>query len=305
MLFSVTILGCSAALPTASRYSTAQLLQTAGRFFLVDCGEGTQIQLRRFGLSALRISHIFISHLHGDHVFGLPGLISTMNMNGRQDPLHLYGPGDLEPMVRQVLHYGNAPLFQLVFHVLPPSHDVIYEDKRMQITSFPLKHRIPTWGFRFQEKERLRNMRPGVQAYYKIPIRQLPLIKAGEDFVCEDGTVIPNQRLTVPGIRPRSYAFCSDTMFSESIVPYIRDVDLLYHEATYAQAEEKRAAEVFHATSAQAARIAGMANARRLVIGHFSAKYKDLKQLLADATAVFPQTVLAYDGLTISLPTER
>lgn len=301
MKFSVTVLGCSAALPTFHRFSTAHLLQTDGRFFLIDCGEGTQIQLRRFGLSAMRIHGIFISHLHGDHTFGLPGLLSSMSMNGRTEPLHIFAPAALENVLHHIFTYFCAPDFELVFHALPAAPQEIYEDKTLTVRCFPLKHRIPTWGFRFQEKERPRNILPEMIDFYKIPVKAIPGIKAGEDFVSPEGTVVPNRRLTVPGIPARSYAFCSDTMRSEELVPYVSGVNLLYHEATYASTEKTRAAEVYHSTAADAAETALAAGAGQLLIGHFSAKYKQLDALLQEARAIFPATVLAEDGLTISL----
>lgn len=306
MMFSVTILGSSAAFPTAHRFSTAQVLQTAGRFFLIDCGEGTQIQLRRFGISALRIHSIFISHLHGDHVFGLPGLISTMGMTGRTDTLHLYGPKELEGMLDSQLRFFNPPEFPLCFHVLTPNtSDAIYEDAHLTVCSFPLKHRIPTFGFRFQEKERPRNLKPGMKEFYQIPVRDLPDIKAGKDFITPEGKAIPNDYMTIPGIRSRSYAFCSDTVYTDTLIPYVKEVDVLYHEATYSQVRVDRAREMYHSTAEQAASIAKAAQVEKLVIGHFSAKYKDLDPLLQEAQAVFPNTVLAYDGLTLDIPAQR
>ncbi|MBQ5996532.1 MAG: ribonuclease Z [Bacteroidales bacterium] len=301
MTFSVTVLGCSAAIPVIQRFSTAHLLQTDGRFFLIDCGEGTQIQLRRYGLSAMRIQCVFISHMHGDHTFGLPGLLSTMGMNGRTEPLHLFGPAPLEGYLQQVYAFFNPPEFEVIFHALPDQPQQIFEDKQLTVSCFPLKHRIKTWGFRFEEKERLRNIRPDMIAYYRIPVRDIPGIKAGNDFVTEDGEIIPNRKLTVPGIPARSYAFCSDTVYNEDMLPYIDGVDLLYHEATYAADQAARAAEVFHCTTVCAARIAVKAHARQLMIGHYSAKYKELEPLLQEARTVFPDTILATDGLTVKL----
>jgi ribonuclease Z len=303
MSFSVTILGSSSALPTSNRYLTAHLLNVNERFFLIDCGEGTQFQLRRYKAKFSRLDHIFITHLHGDHVFGLPGLISTFNLLGRKNALHIYSHPHLEKILHQFLSNFYADLdFPVVYHTLNlASSELVFEDDKLEVLSFPLKHRIPTCGFVFREKPRMRNIRKDMIDYYKIPIREIPNVKRGEDFITEEGIVIPNGRLTFESETPKSYAFCSDTAYSTDILPYIREVDLLYHEATFSDADRDRAIETFHSTASDAARIALQANPKKLIIGHFSARYKDITQLGEEARKIFINTDTAEDGMVITL----
>ncbi|HEY4786134.1 MAG TPA: ribonuclease Z [Bacteroidales bacterium] len=303
MSFSVTILGSSSALPTSNRYLTAHLLNVNERFFLIDCGEGTQFQLRRYKAKFSRLDHIFITHLHGDHVFGLPGLISTFNLLGRKNALHIYSHPHLEKILHQFLSNFYADLdFPVVYHTLNlASSELVFEDDKLEVLSFPLKHRIPTCGFVFREKPRMRNIRKDMIDYYKIPIREIPNVKRGEDFITEEGIVIPNGRLTFESETPKSYAFCSDTAYSTDILPYIREVDLLYHEATFSDTDRDRAIETFHSTASDAARIALQANPKKLIIGHFSARYKDITQLGEEARKIFINTDTAEDGMVITL----
>lgn len=303
MAFSVTILGSSSALPTSTRNLTAHLLNVNERFFLIDCGEGTQLQLKKYKAKLSRLNHIFITHLHGDHVFGLPGLISTLNLLGRKSDLHIYAHADLEKIISQFLSFFYTQLnFSIVYHPLNlNSYQLVYEDNTLEIASFPLRHRIPSCGFTFREKPRLRNIYKDMITYYKIPIREIANIKRGEDFVTDEGIVIPNSKLTHDPEASKSYAFCSDTAYFENIIPYIKDIDLLYHEATFCEADRERAIETYHSTTTDAARIAKLANAKKLVIGHFSARYKDVIPLLDEARKIFNATDEAIDGNEIEV----
>ena len=301
MSFSVTILGSSSALPTSNRHLTAHLLNVGERFFLIDCGEGTQLQLKKYKAKFSRLNQIFISHLHGDHLFGLPGLISTFNLLGRKHNLHIYAHPDLEKIMNQFLaHFYTQLDFSVIYHSLNfSSSEIIYEDKTITVESFPLNHRIPTCGFLCKEKPRMRNIIKEMIDYYKIPIREIVNVKNGADFVTEEGVVIPNNVLTHEPEPSKSYAFCSDTGYTETIIPYIKNVDLLYHEATYADEDIQRANDYFHSTASQAATIAKLASANRLVIGHFSARYKDITPLVEQARKIFPNTEGAEDGMEI------
>jgi ribonuclease Z len=303
MSFTVTILGSSSALPTSNRNLTAHVLNVDERFFLIDCGEGTQLQLRKFKAKLGRLNHIFISHLHGDHVFGLPGLISTFNLLGRTQPLHIYAHPDLEKILQQFLgHFFVKFEFEIIYHPLNAwRFEQIYEDSKITVSSFPLKHRVPTCGFIFREKEKLKNIQKDAIAYYQIPVCEILHIKKGDDFITNEGLVIPNEKLTHEGHPAKSYAFCSDTAYLENIIPYITNVNLLYHEATYAENDSARANETLHSTSADAALIALKANAKKLIIGHFSARYKDILPLLEQARKIFPDTEAAEEGKEIVL----
>ena len=297
MIFSVTILGSGAAVPTSQRYPTAQVIQADERFYLIDCAEGTQMQLRRFKIKLQQIRAIFISHLHGDHVFGLPGFLSSLSMLERTEQLDIFGPPHMEEWLLGQFKYFTSLDFPLCFHTLTAKEpELIYEDKRMTVTCFPLRHRIPTWGFMFREKQKLLNIRKDMIDFYRIPLRDIPGIKAGADFHTEEGKSIPNAQLTHPPVIPRSYAYCSDTVYMEDLSRMVRDVDLLYHEATYGNDEKSRSKETFHSTAEDAARVALAANAGKLVIGHFSSRYKDITPLVNEARSIFPNTVAAEDG---------
>jgi ribonuclease Z len=304
--FELTILGSSSALPTSKRFPTAHLLKVDERFFLIDCGEGTQVQLRKYGISPSRIHHIFISHLHGDHVFGLFGLLSTMGMLGRRIPLNLYGPETLEPMLMQHFSYFGLPPFEVFCH--SPQElveNLVFEDERMKVTAIPLKHRTTTFGYIFREKRRLLNLRKECIEVYGLGIADVVKIKQGADHVSQTGEVIPNHLLTLPPFLERSYAYISDTVFDPSIAEKVRGVDLLFHEATFAEKDKKLALATLHSTALEAASLAKLAGAERLLIGHFSSRYKDPKLLVDEARSVFKATFGVEDGDRYSLEQRR
>ena len=301
--FEVNILGCGSALPTTRHYSSSQVVNIREKLFMIDCGEGAQLQLRRSKLKFTRLNHIFISHLHGDHCFGLMGLISTFGLLGRTATLHIYAHEDLEKLLAPQLEYFcKGMTYEVAFHSIHPNQaEVIYDDRSVSVTTIPLKHRIPTCGFLFQEKQTPNHIIRDMVDFYRVPVFELNRIKNGEDYVTPDGTVVPNHRLTTPSDPPRSYAYCSDTAYLKSIVPQIKGVDLLFHEGTFAQCDAARAKETYHTTAAQAAKIALEAKAKQLVIGHFSARYEDESILLKEAQAIFPSTLLAKENLRITL----
>lgn len=295
MSFELIILGSSSALPTSKRSTAAHLLNMNERFFLIDCGEGAQIQLRRFRLSPARINHIFISHLHGDHVFGLFGLISSLGLMGRKAILNLYGPEGLEEMIRaHLVFFGKLP-FEIRFHVAEDDQ-VLYQDSKTEVIPVRLLHRAVTFGYLFREKPRLLNVDKSKIETYNLGVADIKKIKEGSDHVTEDGKVIPNSALTLPPIRPRSYAYISDTAYMPEIAERIKDVDLLFHEATFLEKDIGLARDTLHSTATQAALVAKAAGAGKLLLGHFSTRYKSDEQFLREARSVFPEAVAVNDG---------
>lgn len=308
MQFELTILGCNSALPTAYRYQTAQILNVSERFFLIDCGEGAQIQLRRYKFSVQKIDRIFISHLHGDHFIGLPGLISSMALLGRTKPLHIYGHTPLKAYLDfHTKMFGGRMQFNIIFHTNEPSTLIpIFEDKVITVSSFPLSHgTMPTAGFLFREKERLANINKEKLAYYHIPIKEIQGIKEGADFTTAEGITVANKNIVTPPSKPRSYAFCSDTIYDERLVPIVKDVDLLYHEATFSDNEQQLAFERYHSTASQAATIAQKANVGQLLLGHYSARYPQTGILEQQAKKIFPNTIAVEDGTRINIPHQK
>jgi len=304
--FELTILGSSSALPTSKRFPAAHLLKVDERFFLIDCGEGTQIQLRKYGFNPSRIHRIFISHLHGDHVFGLFGLLSSLGMLGRKVPLHLYGPEKLSEMLHDHLKYFGPLPFELITYNPPKDADTpFFEDEKITVTAIPLKHRTKTYGYVFREKSRPLNLRKESIEQYGLGIADRVRIKQGADITLPDGRTIPNHLLTLPPYVPRSYAYISDTLFDPDLIPKIREVDLLYHETTFSGRDEKLAADTFHSTAPQAARMAKDAKAGKLLIGHFSSRYKDHTALVEEARELFSQTEGVSDGDVYSIPLRR
>jgi ribonuclease Z len=296
--FTVTILGSSSALPTSQRFPTSQVVRLNEQLFLVDCGEGTQIQLRKFGFKMGRINHIFISHLHGDHIYGLPGLISSLALYGKKGEVHVYAHSDLQQMMEGMMKFMNEIAdLKVKYHPLNfRRNSVIFEDKKIQISSFPLKHRISCCGFLFKELETVLHLDKRALELYEIPVSQRANIKMGADLILIDGTVIPNSEITQPPKPARSYAFCTDTIIQKNIIPTIERADLLYHEATFGGDLSELARKTFHSTSVQAAELAKLAGVKKLVIGHFSSRYKSTVTLVEEARAVFPETYAANDG---------
>lgn len=301
--FEVHILGCGSALPTTRHLATSQVINIREKLFMIDCGEGAQVQLRKSRLKFSRLNHIFISHLHGDHCFGLMGLISTFGMLERTANLHIHCHADLQRILEpQIEFFCKGMPYNVVFELFNPGEQaVIYDDRSVSVETIPLRHRVPCCGFLFREKPTPNHIRRDMIDFYQIPTYLINRIKNGEDYVLEDGTVIPNARLTTPSDPPRSYAYCSDTCYLPRICEQIKGCDLLFHEATFADADAKRAKETFHTTAPQAAEIAKVAQVKKLVIGHYSARYEDENILLKEASEVFPQTILAQENLKIEL----
>lgn len=301
--FELHILGCGSALPTTRHFATSQVINLRDKLYMIDCGEGSQLQFRKSRLRFSRLNHIFISHLHGDHCFGLLGLISTFGLLGRTAELHIHSPKGLEELYAPLLAFFCKNMsYQVVFHEFATKEPaVVYEDRTLTVTTIPLRHRIPCCGFLFAEKTRPNHIIREMIDFYQVPVYELNRIKNGEDYVTPEGQIIPSSRLTRPSDPPRRYAYCSDTIYRKEIVRQVEGVDLLFHEATFAQTELVRAKETFHTTAAQAAQIALDAKVKQLVIGHFSARYEDEQVLLDEAAAVFPATILAKENLCIDL----
>lgn len=297
--FELDILGCGSATPTTLHNPSSQVLNVRDKLFMVDCGEGTQLQLRRSKLRFGRLNRIFISHLHGDHCFGLIGLISTLALLGRTGDLYIHSVAGLEEILRpEIDFFCKDNPFQVKIEIFDPKvSEVIYEDRSVTVKTIPLAHRVPCAGFLFQEAQKDAHLIPDMIKFYNIPVKELSGIKQGADFTAEDGTIIPNARLTRPAEPARSYAYCSDTAYNEKIVPVIEGVDLLYHEATFADSDRPRAKDTGHSTARQAAQIAKLANVKKLMLGHFSARYTDNRILLREAKEVFENTILANEGL--------
>ena len=297
-MLAVTILGNNSAVPAFDRHPTSQIVTMDGMQFLVDCGEGTQIQLMKYKIRRGRISHIFISHLHGDHYFGLIGLLNSFGLLGHQQELHVYAPEPLQEIIELQLRVADTRMnFPLHFHAITGAA-VLVDLEKIEISCFPVQHRVECYGFLFREKRKPRKLLPDSVRQNDIPLHFYERLKDGEDFVSSAGERILNDWLTMPATPGRQYAFCADTRYFEEIVPYIQGVDLLYHESTYLDTLRERAFERFHSTSVQAAMIAKLANAGRLLLGHFSSKYDTLGEFETEARAVFPNTDLALEGVS-------
>jgi ribonuclease Z len=301
--FEVYILGCGSALPTLHHNNSSQVISIREKMFMVDCGEGTQMQLRRSKIHFARINHIFISHLHGDHCFGLIGIISTFGLLGRTAPLHVYADKAMGEVLKMQLQLfcGNLD-FEVIFHAIDTTaQNVIYEDRSLTITTIPLKHRMPCCGFLFREKALLPHIRRDMIDFYHIPLYAVQGIKEGNDWTTADGDVIPATKLTVPADKPRSYAYCSDTAYMPELHRQIEGVSLLYHEATYDSENEVRAKKYFHSTAADAACVARDAHVGKLILGHYSARYEHEDVLLNEAKNIFPNTELSDENMCFSI----
>ncbi|MEM9000076.1 MAG: ribonuclease Z [Bacteroidota bacterium] len=297
------ILGCYSATPRTLTNPTAQVLEVRNHIFLIDCGEGTQVQLRKNKIRFSRIKHIFISHLHGDHFFGLPGLVSTFRLLGRKTELHIYGPKGIKEAITLLLKLGDSwTNYPLVFHELDSREpELLFEDEKVGVHTIPLQHRVYTNGFLFKEKPLPRNLNIDVVRKYGIEKNAYDNIKKGDDFVLDNGTVISNQELTLDPPKPKSYAFCSDTVYDEQLVFRVSGVDVLYHESTFLQSEEHLGERTKHATAKQAACIAKKAGVGMLILGHYSTRYKSIEMFREEALPVFANTELADDGKIFEL----
>ena len=306
MNFKLQILGSSAALPTVKRYTTAQILTVSEKPYLIDCGEGTQIQMRRFGVKFGKIKNIFISHLHGDHYFGIFGLLSSYNLSNRTQDLNIFAHKELEDILKSEF----SPIkidelgFKISFHHLTDTETIILENKQVTVKSFPLKHRIKTCGFLFAEKQRPLNIIKEKIIELNLTVPQILDVKAGRDIIIND-IIHKNYELTSSAYIPRSYAFCSDTAFSEEIIPVIKNIDLLYHEATFSEIDVSLAEKTYHSTASDAGKIAKLANVKQLVIAHFSTRYVNHYKLLEEAQQHFPNTIAGFDGMEINVPIHK
>ncbi|WP_165748026.1 ribonuclease Z [Cellulophaga sp. Z1A5H] len=294
----LTILGCYAATPRTMTNPTSQVLEIKNQMFLIDCGEGTQVQLRKHKIRFSKINHIFISHLHGDHFFGLPGLVSTFRLLGRDTEMHIYGPKGIEEAINLLLKLGNSwTNYKLIFHELTSKEsELIYEDDKVTVKTIPLNHRVYTNGFLFQEKLSSRTLDIEAVESYGIEVCYYQNIKNGRDITLEDGRVIPNDELTFDPPKPKSYAFCSDTAYKPDIVPLIKGVDVLYHESTFLETQAELAPKTKHSTAKEAAAIAKQANVGQLILGHYSTRYKSIDLFKEEALEVFDKVLLADDG---------
>jgi len=300
---TLTILGCGSAIPTEKHFNSSQILSIGDKVFMIDCGEGTQIRMRQFKIKTAKLNHIFISHLHGDHCFGLIGLVSTLGMLGRTANLYVHAHADLEKLLQPHIDFFCQEMpFKVIFnHINPRANEVIFEDKSVKITSIPLKHGVPACGFLFEEKAGDRHLIREKIDFFKVPVKELQFIKKGADFIKPDGTVILNEQLTKPGEISKKYAYCSDTAYYEKIIPIIQGADCIFHETTFAETEAKRAKDTFHSTATQAATIAKEAGVKQLLIGHYSARYRNAKVILDEAKAIFENTRSTEDGDVIEI----
>ncbi|MBA0885006.1 ribonuclease Z [Flavobacterium undicola] len=299
----LTILGCYAATPRTLTNPTSQLLEIKNRLFLIDCGEGTQVQLRKNKIKFSKINQVFISHLHGDHFYGLIGLISTFSLLNRNNDLAIYGPKGIKEIILLQLRLSNSwPNFGLHFHELTSNQsELIYEDEKVTVKTIPLKHRVYTNGFLFEEKIDKRKLNVEAVQKYQIEKCYFQNIKNGKDILLDDGTLIPNEQLTFDPEKPKSYAFCSDTAYNEAIIPLIEKVDVLYHESTFLKSEEKLAAKTMHSTAIEAATIADKAQVKKLILGHYSTRYDTIDLFKEEAETVFSNVLLADDGISFDL----
>ncbi len=300
-MLALTILGNNSAIPAFDRFPTSQILQTQDESYLIDCGEGTQMQMAKYKIKRSRINHIFISHLHGDHYFGLIGLLNSMSLLSRTQDLHVHAPALLQNIIQLQLDAANTVLsYQLFFHALG-DEKVLLSDNKMEVSCFKTLHRIECWGFLFKEKKNPRKIDADRIKSFEIPASFYEKLQKGEDYVTKKGTIIPNDEVTIAAPLPKTYGYCADTIYDENLVEKIKGVDLLYHETTYLKGNETKAAARFHSTTLQAAAIAEKAGVKKLLIGHFSAKYEFLDEFLKETSGAFPNTELALEGACYSI----
>lgn len=307
MDFKVTVLGSGSALPSSSRFCSAHLFQAGERFYLIDCAEGTQYQLRRFRLSFSKINQIFLSHLHGDHVFGLYGLLSTFELLGRRGGLTIIGPAGTEEYLHYFrTHFGQDLSYPLLTRELTNElPEVVFADKQIEVTALPLTHKIPTYGYLFREKPKLLNLRKEALLEYKPGIAAIQSLRQGKDLVTESGQIVSNRVFTYPPYKQRTYCYITDTICKESLTPHLQGCDLLYHESTFLHNELKLARQTCHSTAVQAAQFALRAKARKLLLGHFSQRYKNEKMFEDEAREIFPESHAVTDGDAYEVPLER
>lgn len=302
-MIKVTILGNNSAIPAYGRHPTAQIVEMRDQLFLMDCGEGTQIQLQRFNIRNRRINHVFISHLHGDHYFGLIGLITSMGLLNRTAPLHIFGPEGLQDIIDLHFSVSGAQLpYELVFTpIFPGQVGLLLESDHYSVKCFPVEHRIPCHGFVFTLKNQGRKIIPEQCEAYDIPTAFYNALKKGDDYLRADGFLVKNEWVTSSAPPEKKYAYCADTRFTDSFIPYIKDVDLVYHESTYLKDNEVKATERFHSTAEQAAKVALLSNAKKLLLGHYSSRYRDLEAFVLEASAIFPQVEISIEGMTYTV----
>ena len=301
--FELLILGSSSAAPTTKRNPSAQLLNVAERFFLMDCGEATQIQLRKYKTKFQKIDHIFISHLHGDHFLGLPGFLASMHLLGRKQELNVYGPKELKDVIDMLNNVSETRMnYEIKWHFTKNDKlNLLFEDEKVEVYSFPMKHRIFCTGFLVKEKPLLRKIDKYELEKHKLSVADINKLRKGEDVINADGKKVKNKDVTIDPDPPRSFAYCSDTIYDEELVKYINGVDLLYHESTFLNDKAKRAGDTFHSTAEQAAKIAKTAKVKQLLIGHFSARYGDLEPFIKEAAPYFKNVVLAIEGKKLKI----
>lgn len=296
-MIAVTILGNNSAIPAHNRHPTAQVLQTNEHTVLIDCGEGTQMQMRLYKIKRSKINHIFISHLHGDHYFGLIGLLNSFALNNRSNDLHIYAPEKLQYIIQIQLDAAGANLPYQIYYHHPEKEEIIFEDNKLSVECFKVKHRIECWGFIFREKKNLRKIKMTQVREYKVPKSFFDNLHQGEDYVNAKNVLIKNEALTTPAEPPKSYAYCADTVYFESICKKIKGVDMVYHETTYLADLEEKAISRFHSTSKQAATVARDAGAKRLLMGHFSSIYDSLEKFKEEACEIFENSEIAEEGV--------
>ncbi|RAJ83214.1 ribonuclease Z [Chitinophaga dinghuensis] len=299
-MFGVTILGNNSAIPTLDRYPTAQIVTCNDQLLLIDCGEGTQLQIAKYRIKRGKLRYIFISHLHGDHYFGLIGLLNTLNLMGRVDPLSIYAPPELEQIIQiQMECSGTALRYEINFVPLMPGYTgVILEDKDLSVSCFPTQHRISCFGFSVELRKKKRKLIPDQAKAYEVPAAYYGKLQEGADYLRKDGLLVKNDWVTIPPEKGKRYVYCADTIYDVNLLPYLQDADVIYHETTYLHELEGRAAERFHSTSVQAASLAAAAHAKRLLIGHFSSMYTELDPFLEQTRPIFPNTDIAEEGVT-------
>lgn len=300
--FQVNILGCGSATPSTRHMPACQVIDFRDRLFMIDCGEGAQLQMMKQHLKFSRLSHIFISHLHGDHFLGLPGLLSTLALHEKGGTLTIHTFAEGARILREIMAvFCRETSFEICYNIITPERAVIYEDHALTVETFPLYHRVPCVGFKFSEKPKPRHLRGDIIRFFNIPVSRLEDIRKGADYVTPDGAVITNDRLTMPADPAVSYAYCSDTMYNPAVADDVRGVDVLYHESTYADDFAEKAAPRGHSTAREAGRIAAAAGVGRLVLGHYSKAYDSDEPFLRDASEEFPNVIAAREGLKIDL----